>query len=278
MRGPFSHLSIKADESGNNEYCSEFIKYVQSKKKQISLFDEEIFTLVNSKNENGVQLADLIAGTLSYIYDDNKQSNVPKDIDYLKILNHKLSRITFFPDTYDEKLFEHKEGDSNYNSEIAMLSYRKAKSFIDAHETNSDEDVSSQVFVLKYLMFRFKYNQLRKYIPTKELINSLRSNGYEIKSEQIFRSRIIGKLRDNGVIISSSTKGYKLPSSEQEIIDYYQHVNGVIVPMLNRLNICNELLRLGTTNNIDYTSKAEFIVLKRLLETFKAVNNIKITE
>lgn len=65
---------------------------------------------------------------------------------------------------------------------------------------------------------------------------------------------------------------------EQEIIDYYQHVNGVIVPMLNRLNICNELLRLGTTNNIDYTSKAEFIVLKRLLETFKAVNNIKITE
>ena len=278
LRGPFSHLSIKADESGNNEYCSEFIKYVQSKKKQISLFDEEIFTLVNSKNENGVQLADLIAGTLSYIYDDNKQSNVPKDIDYLKILNHKLSRITFFPDTYDEKLFEHKEGDSNYNSEIAMLSYRKAKSFIDAHETNSDEDVSSQVFVLKYLMFRFKYNQLRKYIPTKELINSLRSNGYEIKSEQIFRSRIIGKLRDNGVIISSSTKGYKLPSSEQEIIDYYQHVNGVIVPMLNRLNICNELLRLGTTNNIDYTSKAEFTVLKRLLETFKAVNNIKITE
>ena len=54
------------------------------RKSKFSLFDEEIFTLVNSKNENGVQLADLIAGTLSYIYDDNKQSNVPKDIDYLK--------------------------------------------------------------------------------------------------------------------------------------------------------------------------------------------------
>jgi len=117
-----------------------------------------------------------------------------------------------------------------------------------------------------------------RYQQSNNKNNIKESNGYEIKSEQIFRSRIIGKLRDNGVIISSSTKGYKLPSSEQEIIDYYQHVNGVIVPMLNRLNICNELLRLGTTNNIDYTSKAEFIVLKRLLETFKAVNNIKITE
>lgn len=273
LRGPFSHLSITADEVGNNEFCSEFNKYVQSKRTQISLFDKEIFTLVNSKDENGVQLADLIAGTLSYIYEKNKNTTVPNSIDYLRILNRKISRITFFPNSYDENLFEHKEGDTNYSQEISMIAYRKAKSFIDYHQKDNDDDISCQVYVLKYLMFRFKYNQLRKYIPTKELINSLRSNGYDIKSEQIFRSRIIGKLRDNGVIISSSSKGYKLPSSESEIMDYYQHVNGVVVPMLNRLNICNQLLKMGTKNNIDYIDKIEFGALKSIIEAFNTINH-----
>lgn len=116
---------------------------MQSKRTQISLFDKEVFTLVNSKDENGVQLADLIAGTLSYIYEKNKNTTVPNSIDYLRILNRKISRITFFPNSYDENLFEHKEGDTNYSQEISMIAYRKAKSFIDYHQKDNDDDASS---------------------------------------------------------------------------------------------------------------------------------------
>ena len=50
----------------------------------------------------------------------------------------------------------------------------------------------------------------RKYIPTKELINQLVYLGYEKMSLQTFRNKIIAKLRDNEVIISSSTGGYKI--------------------------------------------------------------------
>ncbi|MCO6026535.1 DUF3800 domain-containing protein [Prevotella cerevisiae] len=277
LRGPFANLTITSDEVGENDFCREFLKYVQVHRKQISLFDQEIFSLKNSKEVNGVQLADLIAGTLSYIYDANKKKSVPQNIDYFKILTKNISNIAFFPQSYDENMFEHKEGDSHYSQEIAMLTYRKAKSFIDDHQKSTDEDISRQVFVLRYLMFRFKYNYLRKYIPTKELIKSLRNMGYEMKSEQMFRSRVIAKLRDNGVIISSSPKGYKLPSSESEITDYYQHVNGVVLPMIHRLDICNKYLKEETTNKIDYIDKLEFRTLKNILEAYESSDHVPFT-
>ena len=131
--------------------------------------------------------------------------------------------------------------------------------------------MQKQRFVLNYLLFRFKYNRYRKYIPTKELINALISNGYSVKSEQVFRNKIIGNLRDQGVIISSSSKGYKLPSSEREISDYYQHVNSVVVPMIQRLKICNDLLKSSSEDHIDYIEKTEYKALKCFLEAYSKI-------
>lgn len=253
LRTDFTYLNIRADEVGSNEFCIEFAKYVEAKKRTSSLFDQQTYNFVNSKMSNGVQLADIIAGTLSYIYDEDKRINVPNEgTELLNIIQTKSPRILFFPKEYDEHLFEHLEGNLNYNKNIAELAYRKAQVFVDQHKTDKDERMQKQRFVLNYLLFRFKYNRYRKYIPTKELINALTSNGYSVKSEQVFRNKIIGNLRDQGVIISSSSKGYKLPSSEREISDYYQHVNSVVIPMIHRLKICNDLLKSSSEEHIDY--------------------------
>jgi len=269
LRGAYPSLHIVTDEVGEHEFASEFSKYVKSHRKRISLFDMEEFDIVDSKSTNGVQLADLIAGTLSYVYEDNKKKTIPIDIDYLRMLEKKLLLIKFFPKSYDEKLFEHSEGDSNYNKDIALLSYRKAEQYVTGHAVSSDEDVQRQVFTLKYLLFRFKYNNLRRYISTKELMNALQRANYPRISEQAFRSRVIGVLRDRGVIISSSPRGYKLPSTEKEIFDYYQHVSGVVLPMLHRLNLCNETLRLGTNGNFNILCGENFKGLSVIIDAMK---------
>jgi len=273
LKGPYTNLSVKSDEVGSNEFCVEFAKYVDKRWKQITLFDQNSFSIVNSRSENGVQLADLIAGTLSFVYEDSKKAKVPSDLNYLDILKAKISRIRFFPNDYDERIFEHREGDTDFNKEIANIANRKAKSFIDNNYLSKDPNTQRQVYILDYLRFRFLYNNYRKYIPTKELMRAMESNGFSVISEQVFRSQIIGKLRDAGVIISSSVKGYKLPSSESEIVDYYHHVNGVIIPMIHRVNICNELLRCSSLNNIDYLDKTEFKALKALLEAYRNINH-----
>ena len=76
----------------------------------------------------------------------------------------------------------------------------------------------------------------------------------------------ICSLRDKCVIISSSPKGYKLPSSEKEIYDYYQHVSGVVMPMVHRLNLCNESLKMGSTNDINILSTDEFKGLRIIVD------------
>ncbi len=273
LRGSYSNLHIVTDEVGQHEFADEFTKFVKSHRSPLTLFDTEEFSIVDSKKSNVVQLADLIAGTLSYVYEPNKRVKVPSGIDYLKIIDKKISKITFFPKSYDENLFEYIEGNNDYCKDIAMTAYRLAQKYENEHEKSSDEDVKRSLFVLRYLMFRFKYNNLRRYISTKELLNALERHSYGRMSEQTFRSKIIGRLRDGGVIISSSSKGYKLPSSEKEIIDYYAHVNSMIIPMLYRLNLCNDSLRLASTNTKDYLDAAQFVGLKAIAEKFKESNH-----
>lgn len=100
-------------------------------------------------------------------------------------------------------------------------------------------------------------------------MGALERNNFPKISEQVFRNKVIGKLRDNGVIISSSSKGYKLPSSEKEICDYYNHVSGVVIPMIHRLNLCNESLKMADGEMVDYLDKDEFIGLKKLTSTYQ---------
>lgn len=272
LRAAYPILTIVTDRVGGNEFTEEFTKYVKANRISLNLFDLEEFEIVDSQSENVVQLSDLIAGTLSYIFEDNKKISVPGNIDYKKMLDKKLLITKFFPKSYDESLFEHLDGEGCHNKDIALIAYRKAVEFILANESSEDEDIRKQVFTLNYLLFRFKYNNLRRYISTKELMSALNKSGYTSSSEQAFRNKIIGQLRDNGIIISSSTKGYKIPSTEQEICDYYQHVGSVVLPMIHRLQICNDLLKISSTERVDYLEKDEF---KGLLTLVNAIKDIE---
>lgn len=102
-------------------------------------------------------------------------------------------------------------------------------------------------------------------------MRAMELNNFPKISEQVFRNKVIGKLRDNDVIISSSTKGYKLPSSEKEICNYYHHVNSVVIPMIHRLNLCNESLKMAEGSKIDYLDKTNFKALKKLTSEYRNI-------
>lgn len=109
-------------------------------------------------------------------------------------------------------------------------------------------------------------NDLRKYIPTKELRSHLAYNGYEIANNRLFRKNIIGKLRDEGVIISSSSKGYKIPAKESELFDFVNHSLSMIMPMLKRIKKCCDSIKLGTIGKLDILQKEEYTELRKYFE------------
>jgi len=265
LRIAYSNLAITADEIGDNDYLQSFAEYVKSKEIPLDLFDNSQFRFENSKYNVILQLADIISGSLAYHYDERKKLDA-EGYNYISILGDKILRIKVFPETFETFNVNQNDHNPEYNPEIADICYRKAKHFIEINSKTEDVETKQQIAILNYLLFRFMNKSPRKYIPTKEMINQLVYLGYEKMSLQTFRNKIIAKLRDNEVIISSSTGGYKIPSTEKELYDFVNHGKSIIMPMISRLKTCNDVIRMGTDGKINLFEKAEYNSLSKMFE------------
>lgn len=138
------------------------------------------------------------------------------------------------------------------------MCFAQAVKFVEHNNDNNDPEVKAQVIVLQYLLFRFMNNDTRGYIYTYELKDQLANTELRNMKDQAFRMRIIGKLRDKGVIIASSQKGYKIPSKQAELYDFINHDAKIVIPMLARLKKCRDLVKLGTANELDLLDHPEY--------------------
>lgn len=249
LRRAFEKITIVADEIGSNEYMQSFCDYVSRHQDLPNLFGDAMFCFENSKSDVRIQMADLISGTLACVYDRHKKTdNTP---DYLSILKRKLIRIELYPKTYDTYVLENSAIAEDYDEDIAKLCFAQAVKFIEHNADNTDPETKAQVIVLQYLLFRFMNNDTRGYIYTYELKQQLANTELCNIADTTFRMRIIGKLRDKGVIIASSQKGYKIPSKQAELYDYINHDAKIVIPMLARLKKCRDLVKMGTVNDLD---------------------------
>lgn len=263
----FKELTIIADNIGGKDYIKEFSLYVRKQKTdtQLSLFDDHNFMMIDSKKNPVIQIADIISGSLSYTF-DTKKRKLSEGNDYFKFLkdNGKIIGYNNYPYTYDNYILENRPEDEMYEPIIANICFRRAQSFIQSNENKMDEDTKMQVITLKYLLFRFINNKMRKYISTNELISNLKDRGFVNLDNQRFRTKVIGRLRDSNVIIASNSKGYKIPSTKAELYDYVNLEQSIIIPMINRLSKCKKIIYEGTEGSFDLFEKDEYQILKKL--------------
>lgn len=261
LRKAFKILTITADEIGGSDYMKSFSQYVKNKSDIPDLFGEAEFTFENSGNDVLIQLADLICGSIA-----RKYNNPSETYDFCHMLGEKTIRIEIYPKTYESYQLDSSALAEDYDKDIAEICLKQVIDFINKYNNSYDERRISQIIVLKYMLFRFINNDLRKYIYTSELMKQLAVAGHPISSKQAFRNQIIGNLRDNGVIIASSSKGYKIPSREAEIYDFINHGTSIIIPMLERLKKCRDLIKLGSANKLDVFDHSEYRKLKKYFD------------
>lgn len=268
LRRTFPQVIVVADAMGSNEYMQSFCKYVRNNQEMPNFLDGLSFGFQDSKKDVRIQIADFISGTLAYVYDEHKRApNVP---DYRKLLEKK-SAIKLYPQTYDTYVFED-HVDDKYDDIIARLCFAQAVKFIENNAASTDSEVNAQITVLQYLLYRFMNNSTRRYIRTSELKERLENTEFGKVSDSTFRMRIIGKLRDKGVIIASSQKGYKIPSKQSELYDYINHDAKIVVPMLSRLKKCRDSVRLATNNELDVLDHIEYKEFKRYFDNLTIID------
>ncbi len=263
LRYAFGKLAICADEAGQDEYMKSFCEYIRIHEDIPDLFGEKEFYLEGGRNKVLLQLADFIGGTLSFVYETDKQTEVQG---YLKLLDRKMIRIEQYPKDISGYVSEKGAVSGEYNLEITKICQRHIRDFLEKYKNTTDEDRLNQIIVLKYLSFRFLNSNTGKYIPTRELISNLKYRTGKNISMQYFRTRIIAKLRDEGVIIASSPKGYKIPSGKEELYDFINHGTNIIMPMLARLKKCRDNISLGTGGKLDLFDNTEYKTLKQFFD------------
>lgn len=246
----FLDIHIKADEHGNPEFQESFKKYINKNHKP-DLFYKSQFSLVNSENENLVQLADFVAGTIGKVYEGKSAPELNEA--YRKFIVKKALSIDEWPTKY-QLCFPKDKTTEEYSELIYTYSLAQAENFIENHENEQDDDVRLQVALLRHLVFNSRFIDKTKYITSHQLIDYFRDAGYGEITGYILRSKVIAPLRDSDIIITSSNIGYKIPCNFTDMEEFVERVNSIVKPLLARLGRARK--------NLSITSKGEIEILK----------------
>lgn len=263
----FPSLSLAVDEHGGNDFMLKFKSYVQ-KNHIPNLFSAGEFDFISSPESILIQLADFVAGTLGRCFDETKKSS--ESSEFLNILQPRITSINNFPPQLYYLNYEGDENDLSYNPQIAEIGRNSALQFIEKTKVKS-QDETDQINCVKLLLLYFNHYNMRNYLSTKEIIRHLQIGRKEPLKEHYFRTKIIGKIRDAGVLIVSSSAGergggYKLPSSLEDLYKFINHGKSVILPMLKRIKIFRDLVKLATQNDIDILDKNEFKEIQAIID------------
>lgn len=258
----FPNILVVADEHGGKEFKDGFVKYI--KKNHIpDLFQQSEFRFSNSKSDLVVQIADMITGTLARCFETKKLSD--RRSEFLLSIKEKITEIRHWPPDFIPFAFDPEKDFKNYDPTISSLGLNLSQQFLNEYKNSKIPYEIDQRTCLNYLLFYFKNINPENYVPTYELIYQIEQMRGTKISMYYFRSKIIAKIRDKGVLISSSNKGYKLPASKYDLFDFVNHSNSYIQPMIDRLIKCRNKVKLATKNELDILDREEFKYLQMLI-------------
>lgn len=262
--GAYPNLKVIVDEYGDAAFMDGFRRYIYEHHVP-DLFSSSSIAHVSAKVNVMIRVADFFAGSLAKFCGEEFKDQEERFLDLVRPRHLGILRwpITFEPYTRPVE----SERTSPYDEAIRNVALSSATRFFDNHFGSHDQLHLEQVACLELLLLHSEPSMNHGYISAGEIVDYIQAGvGYEI-SLQHFRSAIIAKLRDEGVLIASSPAGYKLPSCQADCIDFVNRSNTTIQPMLHRLRLFRESLTLATDRKLDILEFEQFGSLKKFFDT-----------
>ncbi|SKC19594.1 DUF3800 domain-containing protein [Dyadobacter psychrophilus] len=259
----FPDLEMVADRTGDETFMKGFISYVQQNH-IANLFNESSFGFVAANDSPIVQLAHFIAGTLARCYDETEITDQRGE--FIQILKRKVLTIRFWPDAFAHNLINQPQPGPSFDPLLSELSVNLANDFLHRKSVDKAPQAIDQVSSLSYLLFHFRHISPTRYITSFELIEHIRARRGKNVSLHYFQTKVIAPLRDAGVLIASSSRGYKLPASQQDLYDFIGHSNTIIEPMLSRVKRFRDQIYMATDGKIDVLAADEYKVIRKVID------------
>lgn len=260
----FPNLELVANRLGSDSFMDGFVKYVYANHIP-NLFNQSSFGFVQDSSELMMQAAGFVADALARCYDETVLSEHRQE--FSSLLKSKMLTFRYWPEAFQPLSVQVPEEAFLYNREIAELSLQLAQDYLhrNLNYANAPQKID-QVHCLGYLVFHFRHVNPMRYISSRELMNHIQAGRNTNISLHYFQAKVIAPLRDAGVLIASSSKGYKLPAGEQDLYNFINHSNTIIQPLLSRIQKCRDRILLATNGELDLLSQSEYKLLKKLLD------------
>ncbi|QRR00182.1 hypothetical protein [Dyadobacter sandarakinus] len=259
----YPNLQLVAGQVGDDTFMKGFVSYV-SQNHISNLFNEAAFGFVGAKDSLEVQAASFMAGTLAYCYDQNLITDQRGT--FVEVLQKKLLSIRFWPEPFGESQVVPQQTGAVYDHTLGELSVKLSNDFLQRKSSNPTPQVIDQVTCLGYLLFHFQHINAARYITSFELMEQIRARRGAAVNLHYFQTKVIAPLRDAGVLIASSSRGYKLPASEQDLYDFVSHSNTIIEPMLSRVKRFRDQVHMATNGKIDVLAADEYRLIRKTLD------------
>jgi len=257
------NLEIRSDDFGRTEFQEGFEKYLRDNHPP-DLYSRWDHKFGDSREYPLVQLADLIAGSLTYCFDPDKRSDYSgqfRDLLKTKELQVKLWPLDIIP---LPELSPDESGE--YDDAVRHNNVTEALKFISTHEESEDEDRLRQVAVLQRLLFGITFEDDQGSIIGLRLMEHLDRLDLPVPSDRELRKAVIGPLRDYGLIITGRQDGYRLATSMSDIERYVRHDATIIIPMLKRLQRARVAAKNYTDNQYEILDGDHNLPLRTVLE------------
>ena len=245
-------FQVVIDYFGSTEFMNGFTRYIDD---QSYLFEQTRYAA--SDKEPLIQIADVIAGTVRRYCMDKEDSSVHQTggesliVDYWPPSNSTLNLV-------------HTDLKDNTDFDVIVRDYclTQAKSFIE--ENIDSKDLTTVVAVQTVLyMLREYYINPNKCIYKRSIAEYLHNKGYRRFNER----KLFSKLRDEGLIISSTENGVKIPSGTEDIKNWISRVDSQITPYLRRVDQARKQLLLTSNCKYDIVPLDTHNVLHKALKS-----------
>lgn len=258
-------IDIFLDEHGSEEFQKGFIDYVESKNYQSDLFSEVNIKYKNSKDELGIQVADIYAGSVARLFDPKKFTDNAKEL--LEIIRPRVLSMEHWPPRF-RGFVEPPEVTEENQEKIRSTSQRNALLYLEENYETTNGDTQYRCETLNYLLFRLQSSTLEDFTPSQEIIETVNQLTKHDLSDQQFRAKIIGPLRDLGIMIVSNSNGYKIAENLDELNSFVNEVNRRVKPQIKRIGTIRESVLSTTDGEIDiFEGHPEYLEV--------AINSIK---
>jgi hypothetical protein len=255
-----SPIQIRADKIKNRSFMDEMHAYLD-RHNLIGLFDINSFEFVDSSSDVGVQVADFIGGSVRECFERNAQTAMTDPT--MQKLRWHMVQLLPFPDSYGRYIAK-LPGLGEHDQVIEARAVLQAEEFLRKHNADECADRLVQVTAVRLLSSALARND-EQWVPTAMMMENLNLVATEPLSEQGFRN-VIGKLRDEGVLIASrASGGYKLPTGMADLTQFLNRQNSQLAPMIERVRIARDTVRVATDNAVDILSAPEFSNLKAIV-------------